>query len=73
MRRPCVIQDSLGVSFSDYLTDLRLSYAKDLICSTNHSIEEIAERSGFKNGKSFSRLFRQREGITPYRYRKEHA
>lgn len=68
-----VIQDSLGVSFSDYLTDLRLSYAKDLLCSTNHSIEEIAERSGFKNGKSFSRLFRQREGITPYRYRKEHT
>lgn len=66
-----VIQDSLGVSFSDYLTDLRLSYAKDLLGSTNYSMEEVAERSGFKNGKSFSRLFQQREGTTPYRYRKE--
>lgn len=66
-----IIQDSLGVSFSDYLTDLRLSYAKTLLSSTDYSVEEIAECSGFKNGKSFSRLFQEREGITPYRYRKE--
>jgi len=66
-----IIQDSLGISFSNYLTDLRLTYAKTLLGSTNYSIEKIAECSGFKNGKSFSRLFQEHEGITPYRYRKE--
>jgi len=66
-----VIQDTLGISFFDYLTDLRLTYAKSLLISTDYSTEKIAECAGFKNGKSFSRLFQAREQTTPYRYRRE--
>lgn len=66
-----IIRDSLGISFSDYLSDIRLTQAKKLLCSTDDSIEKIAELCGFKSGKSLSRLMRQREGITPYRLRKE--
>lgn len=66
-----IIQDTLGISFFDYLTDLRLEYAKALLTSTNYSTEKIAECAGFKNGKSFARLFQAREQATPYRYRRE--
>ena len=66
-----IIHEGLGINFSDYLTDLRLVYAKKLLSTTNYSIEKTAEFAGFKNGKSFSRLFQGREGISPYRYRKE--
>ncbi len=68
-----IIQESLGISFSDYVTDLRLAYAKKLLATTGYCTEKIAECAGFKNGKSFTRLFQAREGITPYRYRKEQA
>jgi hypothetical protein len=66
-----IIQDALGISFFDYLTDLRLAFAKDLLINTDYSIEKTAEYAGFKNGKSFTRLFQTREHTTPYRYRKE--
>lgn len=68
-----VIRECLGISFSDYLADVRLSHAKRLLRTTDDSVEKIAENSGFKSGKSFSRQLREREGITPYRYRKEHC
>lgn len=67
-----VIRDSIGLSFSDFLSDIRLAHAKELLCTTDYSVEKIAELSGFKSGKSFSRQLKEKEGITPYRYRKEH-
>lgn len=72
-QRQCqrVIRNNLGISFTDLLTDFRLSYGKKLLCETDYSIEQIAELTGFKSGKSFSRMLRERDGITPYRYRKE--
>lgn len=67
-----IIMDNLRMSFSDYLIDLRLAHAKKLLLNTDLCIEMIAEDTGFKNRRNFSRLFAAHEGITPYRYRKEH-
>ena len=65
-----IIYECMGVSFTEILIDLQLSHAKKLLEDTNETLEEIAEHSGFKNGKSFSRQFKDREGVTPYRYRR---
>jgi len=65
-----IIYECMGVSFTEILLDLQLTHSKRLLEATNETLEEIAEHSGFKNGKSFSRQFKDREGITPYRYRK---
>lgn len=72
-QRQCqrVICNNLGISFTDLLTDFRLSYGKELLVTTDESIERIAEMAGFKSGKSFSWTLREREGVTPYRYRKQ--
>ncbi|WP_175638523.1 helix-turn-helix transcriptional regulator [Metabacillus schmidteae] len=63
-----VFKDIVGVNFIDYLTNIRLSKAKELLVHTDMKINEIAETIGYKNSY-FNRLFKKHEGYTPGQYR----
>ena len=52
-------------SFSDYLTDMRISYAARLILETDKNISEICFISGFNNLSNFNRTFKGRYNCTP--------
>ncbi len=65
-----LIQESMGISFSELLQDLQLSYAKTLLCTTDESLEKISEQSGFSSARNFYHHFKQRESISPSQYRK---
>jgi AraC-like DNA-binding protein/quercetin dioxygenase-like cupin family protein len=52
-------------SFSDYLTDMRISYAARLILETDRNISEICFISGFNNLSNFNRTFKGRYNCTP--------
>ncbi len=65
-----LLYDSMGMSFSELLLDMRMTHAKELLRSTDETMEEIAEHSGFRSGKAFTRQFKEKEGITPSAYRK---
>lgn len=54
-----------------YYTDLRLQRAQHLLLQTNMSVTEIAVASGFNAASHFSRLFRQRYGMSPHKLRGE--
>ncbi len=56
--------------FSDYLRMLRLNRAAYLLRSTNSSIIEIAEISGFHNVNTLTVNFKNEYGETPSSYRK---
>lgn len=58
----------VGKNFIDYLTELRMEKAKDLIASTGLKIYDIAEKVGYQNGY-FNRIFKKIEGMTPKQYR----
>jgi transcriptional regulator GlxA family with amidase domain len=49
----------------------RMEYAKQLLDSSSHSIEEIANQCGFNGLNSFSRTFKQEFGGSPSEYRKK--
>jgi AraC-like DNA-binding protein/mannose-6-phosphate isomerase-like protein (cupin superfamily) len=66
-----IISECMGISFSELLLDLQLTHAKELLRDSAESLEEIAEHSGFKSGKAFNMQFKEREGVTPSRYRKD--
>ena len=51
----------------------RLKRAQDQLISTAKSVQEIAEDCGYNNVEHFCRQFRKFLGISPGRYRKEHA
>ncbi len=60
-----------GKTFKQYLTDVRLENAYNLIMNTKHSMYEIAEMVGYKNYNSFSRNFTQKYGRNPTEMRKD--
>lgn len=54
-----------------YLTNIRLSQAKELLASSSLNISEIAAFCGYENALYFSRIFRKYTGISPSEYRTE--
>ncbi len=67
-----VFHAQLGVSFSDYVSSVRLKHAKDLLINSDKSITEIALESGYTNGDYFSAQFKKKTGITPSAFRKNY-
>ncbi|KIL38044.1 hypothetical protein SD70_29035 [Gordoniibacillus kamchatkensis] len=60
----------VGKSYGEYLKELQIRKAKTLIRQTDFPIYWIAEKSGYKDEKYFSKLFRSRVGMNPMEYRK---
>lgn len=61
---------SIGRSFNDYVTLLRLNEAEKLIISSNKSITEIAYSCGFASTSHFIARFKAQKGVTPGQLRK---
>lgn len=55
-------------TFNQYLTDVRISYACELLMGTDLSITEIASLCGFNNQSFFNRQFKTLKGETPREY-----
>ncbi|HIW41710.1 MAG TPA: helix-turn-helix domain-containing protein, partial [Candidatus Mediterraneibacter vanvlietii] len=64
------ISDNLGMTFSKYVSILRLKYAGNQLIHTNYSVTRIAMDSGFSNMKVFNKVFFQQYGVTPSEFRK---
>lgn len=59
-----------GQTFIEYLTDVRISRAMELLRSTEQAITEIGQAVGFGDATHFSRTFKKLRGISPREYRK---
>lgn len=60
-----------GTSFAKTLSIYRLNYAKNYLCDTDLSVEEIAPLVGFATPNALYRLFREMEGMSVSEYRKK--
>lgn len=58
-----------SLSFNDYLNNLRLEKAKELLCTTSEPASKICEKVGIYNITYFSTLFKKTYGITPSQFR----
>ena len=58
-----------GMNFIDYLTQLRMDKAKDLLAHTNKSMKEICREVGYSDPNYFSRSFKKNVGLTPTEYK----
>ena len=68
-----LFKEKSGYTFTDYLTNVRLQKAKELLIKTENSITDIAYEAGFSNSNYFSSVFKNIEGITPSEYKKKYA
>lgn len=59
----------VGMSLWNYLTMVRLKYARKLLEETNLKAYEIAFQVGYDNPSYFSKMFKRQEGMTPNEYR----
>lgn len=59
------MRHTAGMTFSEYLNDMRLERAKDKLRHSDYGIAEIADMCGFQNVTYFNRLFRRKFGCSP--------
>jgi transcriptional regulator GlxA family with amidase domain len=60
---------AIGKTPLDYLQEIRLNTARDLLQSSNLSIGDIADKIGYNDVSHFSHLFRRKFSVTPREYR----
>lgn len=66
-------KEKTGDTISNYLWRLRIEKVKELLVTSEQPIKEIVNRVGYVDVSSFSRKFKNTEGITPGVYRKQHS
>ena len=60
-----------SMTLTQYITNLRLEYAKNLLFSTDHSVSEICTKCGFHSFAHFLRCFKSIYGTSPSKYRQK--
>ena len=63
------LQTMLGITPTDFIRNVRLKQAAQLLADTQLSINEIADRVGFVTARNFSAQFKKMFGVTPSEYR----
>lgn len=61
-----------GGTITDYLNDLRINYASNLLINTNMSILDICFDCGFQSMSYFYRVFKKKNGSTPLDFRNQY-
>ena len=62
-------KSAMGISFKNYLTQLRLNHSLDDLKYTNLSITDIAMKNGFADVQALIRACHKKLGISPSKYR----
>ena len=66
-----LFKQKTGFSPKQYLLNVRLNKAKELLLDTEYPIREISAAIGFSDPLYFTTLFLKREGMSPSLYRKQ--
>ena len=64
-----IFKEHYGITFQQYLANTRIGHAKNLLITTNMTINDISEAAGFNSRNTFIRMFKKLEGVTPTEFR----
>lgn len=64
-----LFKKATGMNLQEYIVHQKLARAKALLAGTTRTVKQIAHEVGFSDAKSFIRLFRKHERLTPTGYR----
>lgn len=64
-----MFKKSCGITMVDYINNIRIRKAKEMMESTDLTIMEISAKAGYGHIRTFNRIFKKYEGITPGAYR----
>jgi AraC-like DNA-binding protein len=63
-----LFKQATGKSAGEFLTDIRMEKAKQLLMERKHSVQEVARMVGFEDFFYFSKIFKKTEGLSPKFY-----
>ncbi len=64
-----LFKEETGENFIEYLTNLRINKAKDLLMHSGLNIKNICVDTGYSDPNYFSRIFKKQVGVTPTEFR----
>jgi len=64
-----IFKEATGENFIEYLTNIRIEKAKELLNDTDMSMKEICVEVGYSNPNYFSRIFKKNVGVSPTEYK----
>ncbi len=64
-----IFNEYTGMTFYQYLQQMRINYAQTLLSNPELSVTDIAYQAGFASGVSFTRAFKKSTGYPPSQYR----
>jgi len=64
-----IFKEKTGKNLSDYILNLRLTKAKELLLSTDFSVNKIAKMIGYTEVSGFTKAFKKLEGVSPNKFR----
>lgn len=65
-----IFKESTGMRPMEYVTQVRVDMAKNLLLYSNYPVHQIANMCGFQNVNYFCKMFRRSENMPPGEYRK---
>lgn len=65
-----LFRSQVGVSFNDFLVNLRMKRAQEMLRTKRFKIYEVADSVGYKSLTYFTRMFKRAYGMTPGDYKK---
>ncbi|SFM26586.1 two-component system, response regulator YesN [Gracilibacillus orientalis] len=66
-----LFHEATGSTFIDYLTEIRIKKAKQLLQTNNATLKEISYDIGYKDPNYFSRVFKKHVGLSPKQYQSQ--
>lgn len=66
-----LIKSKTGLTYSAYVQQIRLERAAHMLAATGKSVDEITELVGYHNKGYFYKIFQEKYGTTPSKYRKQ--
>lgn len=64
-----IFKEMTGETISQYISNIRIEHACEMLRDTKKSVDKIAEETGFGDAGNFRRAFRKQMGISPQVYR----
>jgi two-component system response regulator YesN len=66
-----LMRQELGASFIDYLIQVRMTKAAQLLRNPLHKVGDVAQMVGYSSQHYFSTAFKKKAGVSPAEYRRE--
>ncbi len=64
-----IFKKETGTSYVNYLTQLRMNKALELLNKTDYKMNTIATEIGYQSATYFSYVFKKQYGISPSKYK----